>query len=260
MAVPDSPYLEADVRRIVECLQAQHAELDGLLSSLDDAGWDRPTRCPGWTVADVVLHLAQTDELAVASVEGRLSEAAGAWTATGAGTVDDAAEAAVAAQRGAPASSLLARWRAAAAAERTALAACDPRARLTWVAGELSARTLATTRLAESWIHTGDIADALDIDLPATQRLWHIARLAWRTLPYAFARAGTSLTGPVAVVLDAPGGGQWTFGDGTAATTVRGDGLEFCLVAGRRLDPAATGLSAEGPDAAAVLDLLRTYA
>lgn len=58
------------MRQIVACLAAQHDELDTLLSGLDDAGWTRPTRCPGWTVADVVLHLAQTDELAVASAEG----------------------------------------------------------------------------------------------------------------------------------------------------------------------------------------------
>jgi hypothetical protein len=47
-------------------------------------------------------------------------------------------------------------------------------------------------------------------------------------------------------------------------TTVRGDAVEFCLVAGRvagrRLDPAKTSLVADGPDATAVLALVRTYA
>jgi uncharacterized protein (TIGR03084 family) len=121
---------------------------------------------------------------------------------------------------------------------------------------------LATTRLAEYWIHTCDVGDALGVDVKPTDRLWHVARLAWRMLPYAFARAGTELTGPVAVVLDAPGGGRWTFGDSDdrTATTVRGDAVEFCLVAARRLDPAETGLTADGPAAAGVLDLVRTYA
>ena len=79
-------------------------------------------------------------------------------------------------------------------------APADPHARVTWVAGELSARTLATTRLAETWIHTGDVAPAFGSSSP-TVRLWHIARLAWRTLPYAFARPGA--TGPVAFELRA---------------------------------------------------------
>ena len=49
---------------------------------------------------------------------------------------------------------------------------------------------LATTRLTETWIHAGDVLHAFGQVPAATERLWHIARLAWRTLPYAFARDG----------------------------------------------------------------------
>jgi hypothetical protein len=45
-----------------------------------------------------------------------------------------------------------------------------------------------------------------------------------------------------------------------AVTTIRGDGIELCLVAARRLDPADTELSGDGPDVDAVLELVRTYA
>jgi hypothetical protein len=41
---------------------------------------------------------------------------------------------------------------------------------------------------------------------------------------------------------------------------IRGDVLDLCLVAGRRRAPAETGLVSEGPDAEAVLALVRTYA
>jgi uncharacterized protein (TIGR03084 family) len=132
---------------------------------------------------------------------------------------------------------------------------------VTWVAGQLTTRTLATTRLAETWIHTGDIGAAFDDPPSASDRLWHIARLAWRTLPYAFARDGRELSGPVAFELRAPGGDDWTFApNGEAATRVRGDALDLCLVAARRRAPADTGLAAEGPDADAVLELVRTFA
>ena len=58
-----------------------------------------------------------------------------------------------------------------------------------------------------------------------------------------------------------PSGGDWTFApDDDPVTTIRGDGVELCLVAARRVDPAETGLEGEGPDAAAVLELVRTYA
>jgi uncharacterized protein (TIGR03084 family) len=247
---------------IVAALAAQQDELDGILRGASDADWDAPTRCPGWAVSDVVLHLAQTDELALASVEDRIAEAGAAWTgASGGGTVDDLAGAFVAQQRGAPPQQVLQRWRAAALAVRHAFDTVDPSARLTWVAGQLSARTLATTRLSETWIHTGDVAEALGVARAPGPQLEQIVRLAWRTLPYAFARDGKELAGQVAVELTAPDGGTWAFGDpGAATTVVRGPAMDFCEVAARRLDPADSGLTATGPDARDVLALVRTYA
>ncbi len=173
----------------------QQDELEAVLAGLDSEGWAKPSRCPGWTVADVVLHLAQTDELVVASWEGRFAYPAGAGAI---GTVDDVAAVMVARERGESGPAVHARWRAAASAQRAALSACDPRQRLPWVAGDLAARTLATTRLSETWIHAGDVAAAVGVALAPTDRLWHVARLAWRTLPYAFARSGQALAGPVA--------------------------------------------------------------
>jgi hypothetical protein len=61
--------------------------------------------------------------------------------------------------------------------------------------------------------------------------------------------------------LTGPQGEQWHFApDGPALTTIQGSATEFCEVAARRLDPAATSLVATGPDAGAVLRLVRTYA
>ena len=92
------------MRAILNALDEQHSELAALLDPLDDAGWQRPTRCEGWTVADVVLHLAQSDELAVASVQDRLPERLGllAGGPDPQGDVDDGAAAMVAQERGAP--------------------------------------------------------------------------------------------------------------------------------------------------------------
>jgi uncharacterized protein (TIGR03084 family) len=175
--------------------------------------------------------------------------------------VDDGAAAMVEAHRGFPNDELLERWRSGAARIAGLLRAEDPSRRVPWVAGTLSARTLATTRLAETWIHTGDVAAALGVELPASDRLEHIARLAWRTLPYAFARAGREAPGPVAFELTGPTGQTWSFQpDSPPSTTVRGPAADLCAVAGRRTDPAATALVAEGPDGAAVLELVRTYA
>jgi uncharacterized protein (TIGR03083 family) len=58
----------------VGLLREQHEELAGLLAGLDEAGWRRPSRCEGWSIADVVLHLAQTDAMALASARGTFAE------------------------------------------------------------------------------------------------------------------------------------------------------------------------------------------
>jgi uncharacterized protein (TIGR03084 family) len=251
------------VQAIITALAEQHAELDGLLDRLDDAGWARPTRCEGWDVADVVLHLAQTDELALASVEGRFDAGLAllAGDLPGASDVDAGAAAMVDRDRGRPNHELLERWRAAAAGLRQAVAAAEPRQRVMWVSGLLSVQTLAATRLSECWIHTGDVAGAIGVEQQTTDRLEHIARLAWRTVPYAFQRAGRELSGPVAFHLTGPSGANWRFTPDTPpATVITGAADELCNVAARRLPTAATSLRGEGPDAESVLELVRTYA
>jgi uncharacterized protein (TIGR03084 family) len=247
----------------VGALAEQQDELSNLLLGLPAASWAAATRCPGWDVADVVLHLAQTNEMAVGSVTGRYHEV---LTELGRGvdpasSIDDGAARMVEHQRGAGPDELRARWSAAAARLLDELRVMNLSTRVPWVAGDLSARTLATTRLAETWIHTGDVAEATGVTLEPGDRLRLIARLAWRTLPYAFTSAGLTLAGPVAFYLLSPDGGPWDFvPDQPAVTTVSGPATELCAIAARRLDPSATSLSGEGPDVDAVLALVRTYA
>ena len=244
-------------------LQDELDELARLLDRLAPADWGRPTRCEGWDVADVVLHLAQTNEMATASFTGRYTEVAAEMAAglPPARDVDEGAAAMVARDRHAGPSAINERWRRSADALMAAAEASDPHARVAWVAGELSARTLTVTRLAETWIHAGDVAGAVGVDVVPTERLRPIARLAWRTLPYAFQRAGRRLAGPVAFHLTGPAGGAWEFvPDEEPVTVITGPGAELCLVAARRVSPSATALVGTGPDAGAVLELVRTYA
>ena len=249
---------------VLIALASQHAELAEIVDGCTNDDWERPTRCVGWDVASVLAHLALTDEFATASARGELDGYSDGFLGSRENqtvSVDAAAAAQVDAERGKGGDAIRRRWHDASETLRVALRAGDPHQRVTWVAGKLSLQTLATTRLTECWIHTGDIASALGITLPPTDRLQYIARLAWRTLPYAFTRAGRELHGPVAFELTSPTGAEWDFIPETdPATVVRGKGAELCMVAARRIDPANTSLHAEGPDADAVLELVRTYA
>ena len=248
---------------VVRALADQQVETRSLVDGLTKPETEMATRCIGWSVTDVLLHLAQSDEMAIASLTGQLGGIA-VDDAIGRGrgsSVDTSVDAMVERERGVPYAEVLERWAGAAARLVTVLEATDLSARVPWVAGDLSARTLATTRLSETWIHTEDIADAVAVELVPTDRLRLIARLAWRTLPYAFTSSGLTMSGPVAFCLVGPSGEPWEFiPDEPVVTTIRGLATDLCAVAARRIDATQTTLVGEGPDVADVLALVRTYA
>jgi uncharacterized protein (TIGR03084 family) len=256
------PVRPAGAGEPVDALAAQQRELIELVADRDGQDLSRPSRCDGWSAADVLLHLAQTNEMAIASTQDRLGEHVTAVTdlIPSAGGIDEWAGSLVDAERSSPVAARD-RYVASAAAQEAAFRAVDPDHRVQWVAGEMAARTLATTRLSETWIHTVDAAAAVDIDPAPTDRLWHVARLVWRTVPYALTRGGVSPAGDVAFDLVGPSGDRWAFGDpDVAETVVHGPAVELCTVAGQRGDAASTELVASGPDAGPVLTLMRTFA
>ncbi|WP_433323572.1 maleylpyruvate isomerase family mycothiol-dependent enzyme [Spirillospora sp. CA-294931] len=240
---------------VFDDLAAEHRRLDAILAGLGPDDWVRESGAPGWTISDVVLHLAQSEELVLATVGG---ERAGFVREEGV-HLDTLMDRLVAADRGMTPEQVFERWRKAAAASPDALRNHPPKERLAWAAVPLSPRTLATTRLAEHWAHGLDITDPLGIDFPDTARLRHIAWLAQRTLPYAFATEGEE-GGPVRCELTGPDGESWTFGDPGAPSVIRGPVGDFCRVGARRVAPGDTALVAEGPHAEAALRVVRNYA
>jgi uncharacterized protein (TIGR03084 family) len=240
---------------VMDDFVAETLRLQGILGLLTQPQWQAESGADGWSVADVVLHLGQSDEAVAASADG----ADHRQDVAAAGTVDGWAARMVDAERTTP-DLVFARWREARDTAVEALRAADPELPLPWVGGSMKPATLATTRLAEYWAHGLDITDPLGIDFPDTDRLRHIAWLAHRTLPYALSRAGE---GPAAVrcSLTAPDEvTTWTFGPDDADSEITGSAGAFCRVAAQRLDPADSGLRAAGPHGAAALRVVRTYA
>jgi len=243
---------------VFDDLSAEQDRLETILASLSSEAWETVSAAAGWTIADVVLHLAQTEEGVVMSAsaddQGRPLEG---WRLENE-TLDAAIDRQVRAERAAP-PVVFERWRA---ARRTALAAlrtADPDRRLRWAQAPLKPATLATTRLAEHWAHGLDITEPLGIAFPDTARLRHVAWLGYATLPYAFALADQAF-GDVYCELVAPDGSTWRFGDPAAPSSIRGPAGEFCRVGARRRHPAHTTLVAAGPVGSTALGLLRNYA
>jgi uncharacterized protein (TIGR03084 family) len=240
---------------VFDDLAAEDERLDRILAALDDDAWRSPSGAPGWSIADVVLHLAQTDEAVTASAGAPTAD--GGWPADASG-VDAAAERMVREQRAEPAE-VFARWRAAQQASVSALRGADPGTRLQWVAGSLKPATLATTRLAEHWAHGLDITAPLGIDFLDTGRLRHIAWLGHSTLPYAFSLEGEE-PHPVYCRLTGPDGETWTFGPEDAESSIVGLAGSFCRVGAHRLAPEDAALIASGPYGPTALRVLRNYA
>lgn len=240
---------------IFDDLEAEQERLEAILDELDDAAWRSPSAAEGWSVADVVLHLAQTEDAVVVSAAG--GDGFGRLQAEATG-VDDAAERMVQAERAEPAV-VFERWMAGRRAAVAALRRADPRQPIPWVATRLKPATLATTRLAEHWAHGLDITGPLGVAFPDTDRLRHIAWLAHGTLPYAFALAGQEAA-PVYCELIGPAGDTWRYGPTDADSTITGPAGAFCRVGAQRLAPEDSGLVATGPNGDAALRVLRTYA
>src|ERR1700732_3391650 len=103
---------------IFDDLEAEQERLESILVALDEEQWASPSGASGWTIADVVLHLAQSEEAVAASVETASVEGAeavrgglgtGLGNQPGSATTDEVAERAVRAER-ADASTVLRRW------------------------------------------------------------------------------------------------------------------------------------------------------
>ncbi|EUA43560.1 hypothetical protein I552_8301 [Mycobacterium xenopi 3993] len=76
----------------------------------------------------------------------------------------------------------------------------------------MSAASMATARLMETWAHGLDVADTLGVQRPATPRLRSIAHLGVRTRDYSFVVNGlTPPAEPFLVELRAPDGSTWSW-------------------------------------------------
>jgi uncharacterized protein (TIGR03084 family) len=244
-------------REVFDDLTAEQEALEAVLASLDEDVWCHASGAAGWTIADGVLHLAQTEEHVIASVTG--SEAPALARDRDGPPLDEVMDRLVAAERTAPPTAVFERWRTARRAALTALRACPPKVRLRWASIPLTPRTLATTRLAEHWAHALDITVPLGITYPDTVRLWHVAWLAHRSLPYAFTVAGKQAA-PVRCELLGPNGETWRLGPPDAPSLITGPAGTFCRVGARRLPAERSGLTVAGPHGETALRVLRNYA
>ncbi len=250
------------LEEVLADLRAEGEQLDGLVAGLDDGpagGWRTPTPAAGWDVAHQIAHLAWTDETAVAAATDR--EAWDASVLEAAADPGGFVDAQAARGAAVPAGELLKRWRTARAALDRALRDHPAGERIPWYGPPMSPASMATARLMETWAHARDVAAALGVQLPADDRVRHVAHLGVRTRGFAFAGRGLDVPAePIHVALVLPGGGLFEDGSADAAQRVRGSAYDFALLVTQRVHRSDTDLEAQGPDADRWLDIAQAFA
>jgi uncharacterized protein (TIGR03084 family) len=240
-------------RTIFEDLIDEFDQLEAVLDSVTVSEWSAMSGAVGWTIRDVVLHLAQTEEAVVSSIV----HANSAWN-TRDGSLDSEIDAQVQ-NDPATAEVAFARWRTARRDSVAALREADPSTHVRWAAAPLRPTTLATTRLAEHWAHALDITSPLQIAYPDTDRLRHIAWLGHATLPYAQDLHGKPVS-PIRCELVLPSGELLKLGPGSTPSCISGSASEFCRVGALRTTPENTSLHTSDDTASSALQVLRNYA
>ncbi len=254
------------MREILSDLVAEQQALDQFLQRINERQWKLPTSAPGWSIKDVVSHLAYTERFG-AQV---LSEGSSVIKKAKVADIDEWTALGIVEGREMRYQQVIEWWRNSRADVVDALSRMEGTERVAWIGGDMSARAFATLRLMETWAHGLDIKDAMEDLLTYdeeeedptldTSRIRHVAWLAHRMLPYAFAEAGEDFpeTG-IRVELMGPRYARWVYGPEDAPDIIKGIASEWCRIAVQRMDHNATGLKTEGDKAETAITVVRTY-
>ena len=247
----DMPALAADVA-------AESAVTRALVAGLDEHGWRTPTPAAGWDIADQISHLAYFDEVAVRAAvhpdEFRAEVAAVLASGIDGDTI-------TARYRDRTGTQILAWFDTARAGLLETFTNLDPAMRLPWFGPPMSAASSLTARLMETWAHTQDIADALDVTREPTGRLRHVAHIGIGARAYSYAVRGQTMPDtPVRVELTAPDGTLWTWGPDDATDRITGTALDFCLLVTQRRHRDDLALTVVGPGAVHWVAIAQAFA
>jgi len=244
---------------VIADLEAESAQLDGWVVPLDADEWTRVTTPEGWTIAHQIGHLAWTDEASLTAIHDPDAFAEGLKLAAAnpGGFTDEGADE----WAKIPPADLMERWREGRSRLAASLAEVPQGEKIAWYGPPMSPTSMATARIMETWAHGHDVAGALGIVPPQTDRCKHVCHLGVRTRGFAYMVRGEQVPDvEVHVALTGPSGDLWTWGSPEAPQRITGSGYDFALLATRRRHVDDVDVHAEGDDAAYWLTIVQAFA
>ena len=250
------------MKQICLDLKAQYQEFDYLVSRLDMEEWRKKTPFFEWTIFDEVSHVAFFDHEALLAIENpdlfkerakgvmRVILSGGSWRAYMNPLLGPEEP-----------SELMSLWRDVRKRLLLRLGKMSPKDRLIWYGPDMSARSFATARLMETWAHSQDVFDTLNIKRKNDARLHHIAHIGVSTFGWSFNLREINLPDiKPRVELMGQGGERWEWGEADSLEKVWGSAEDFCLVVTQRRNVADTGLKWHGKNVEKWLTIAQAFA
>ena len=129
-------------------------------------------------------------------------------------------------------------------------ATADPKARLKWAGPEMSARSSITARLMETWAHGQEVYDHFGVVRQNEDRIRNIVILGVNTFGWTYKTRGESPPGDMPyLLLTAPSGATWTYGEQSETDRIEGLAEAFCQVVTQTRNIADTDLKVTGATA-----------
>lgn len=158
-----------------DIFDAEAARLDRHFSGLDEAGWLRPSRCDGWTVRDVLAHLAGEELYNQACLHGSVQELLSRLADEGIGGYNDFNEWCVRQRRELPIEEVLEEWRTQNGATREEMRALGPGALLDTMAGPYPTGRQAFHYDSEYATHADDVGAPVSAQEAPGRLAWRVA-------------------------------------------------------------------------------------
>ena len=184
MAPVDRDDVDKELRALdpFAVFDAEAERLDRFFAALDDAGWAWPSRCAGWSVRDVLGHLAGEELYNHACLDDDLAGFSALLAQEGITGYEEFNEWCVRQRRGRPVTEVLAEWRDENGETRRRMRALGRDAMLPTSVGPYPVGLQAFHYASEYATHADDVGAPVDPDETA-------ARTRWRVLVGRFALA-----------------------------------------------------------------------